>query len=351
MIVLEIVIGLVFAYLLFSLLGTIVQEFIATLLSLRGKVLLEALVKMMEQEKYRDRWLKLIRNSKVYNKYVEHDLFVRQLPAYLSSDQVISILQEILAEAEPVSDGGGASQARGMNLESSGAPVEQIKDNDLRRSLSVLQRAQAAPPTARGGERGIGPDDFNLQVEIEAAKRALARNFDEMMDRASGWYKRRVQALLVFIGLVIAVVFNADTLAMYRSLAENPGNREEILAVAGNFVAEDRYEVYVPPRDTLLPPPEPSTEELMLTRARLDTLLARELTEARSPLGLGWDQIPAVLPEGVSPVWWWSKKAFGWIVTALAISLGSAFWFDLLKLLMNIRNAGNPPREEERQRG
>ena len=35
----------------------------------------------------------------------------------------------------------------------------------------------------------------------------------------------------------------------------------------------------------------------------------------------------------------------GFFVTALAISLGAPFWFDLLRKLVNIRSAGNKPSE------
>jgi H+/gluconate symporter-like permease len=41
----------------------------------------------------------------------------------------------------------------------------------------------------------------------------------------------------------------------------------------------------------------------------------------------------------------------GWILTALAVSLGAPFWFDILKRFMNIRNAGvKPPTVEEKEK-
>ena len=36
-------------------------------------------------------------------------------------------------------------------------------------------------------------------------------------------------------------------------------------------------------------------------------------------------------------------KVIGWLITALAISLGSAFWFDLLSKLIKLRGAGTKP--------
>ena len=37
-------------------------------------------------------------------------------------------------------------------------------------------------------------------------------------------------------------------------------------------------------------------------------------------------------------VTWW--KALGWLISALAIAMGAPFWFDLLGLFLNVRNAG-----------
>jgi len=39
------------------------------------------------------------------------------------------------------------------------------------------------------------------------------------------------------------------------------------------------------------------------------------------------------------------SHGIGWIITALAVSLGAPFWFDTLNRFMNIRNAGRAPDE------
>ena len=37
----------------------------------------------------------------------------------------------------------------------------------------------------------------------------------------------------------------------------------------------------------------------------------------------------------------------GWIVTAIALSLGAPFWFDLLQKFVNLRGAGVKPKRED----
>ena len=39
----------------------------------------------------------------------------------------------------------------------------------------------------------------------------------------------------------------------------------------------------------------------------------------------------------------WLAKILGYLVTALAISLGAPFWFDLLRKIVNVRASGAKP--------
>ena len=38
----------------------------------------------------------------------------------------------------------------------------------------------------------------------------------------------------------------------------------------------------------------------------------------------------------------WLKVIFGWLISAIAISMGAPFWFNLLDKVVNVRNAGKP---------
>jgi hypothetical protein len=65
-------------------------------------------------------------------------------------------------------------------------------------------------------------------------------------------------------------------------------------------------------------------------------MILQEIEYVRAPLGLGWGYVD------YSRFGWqdWLLKAMGWTVTALSITLGAPFWFDLLKRLVNIRGSG-----------
>ncbi|NRB64649.1 MAG: hypothetical protein HRU40_16740, partial [Saprospiraceae bacterium] len=162
-------------------------------------------------------------------------------------------------------------------------------------------------------------DDFRDQVQ---------QWYDNVMDRASGWYKRNIQQILILVGLSIAVVFNADTIAIYERLESDPEAVEQIIQMAEMYVTLNG--------DSLILRDDPTIEASLV---QIRTLIDREIDQAAAPLGLGWKGV-----DWQSMTWAeWAMKFLGWIVTALAVSLGAPFWFDLLKKLVNIRGSGRKP--------
>jgi hypothetical protein len=93
---------------------------------------------------------------------------------------------------------------------------------------------------------------------------------------------------------------------------------------------------------TTQPPPSTSLAEypnMDEARKKLGILVNDNIAALESPLGLGWSMVDW---SKVDPRWW-LYKIVGWLTTALAISLGATFWFDILKKLINIRAAGPTP--------
>jgi hypothetical protein len=45
----------------------------------------------------------------------------------------------------------------------------------------------------------------------------------------------------------------------------------------------------------------------------------------------------------------WLLKVIGWLITALAISLGSAFWFDTLNKIIVIRSTVKPHEKSQEE--
>ena len=365
---LEIVIGLIFIFLLLSLLATTVQELLASVTSLRGKILLKAIVKLLEMDTAEgvDRaakselvkgFKKQVKNSKVYQKYSGKFLFVEQLPSYLTADQVTALITELMEDQAPSDE--EAPTARGMSAEpAQPAMLSNLKQRDLQRNLSVImQGGKKMDTTVRS--RGIfeaveeETEEALQKAEevVDKAKAAFKKQYDEIMQRATGWYKRSIQAWLIFVGLAISICFDADTFKIWNNLTYNPEARQELLQLAQQFTDDNRISVYTTNPDSI---PQDTLENVSRLRGMVDSLLYNEIQKVPSPLGLGWD---ASLAEQYQSSGWkpgsswlfYLKKFFGWAVTALAVSLGAPFWFDMLQKVIQIRNAGVRPQDAEKQ--
>ena len=311
--------GLILIFLILSLLATAIQEFIAGGLSLRGTMLDEALQKLLTNEPLdeatdvaakdlyekfqKHNWYNTLRPKKKWHHY----LWGGNVPSYINSSTFSTILVHVLGSGNDI-----------QKLETA---IGEMKDGKLKTFLQ---------------------DNLeDTEKDIHKFKKRIEDWYDTTMDRASGWYKRKAHKMLLAIGFLIAIVFNADTLSIYHKLSDDPEARSQIINVAQQFInqgmgaAEDSINM-----DT------PQKADLGALQNQIQTLISQDLRTVHSPLGIGWTKADtdSLRKAGFNE---WAKKIFGLIVTALAISLGAPFWFDLLKQLMNIRTAGTAPKKKE----
>jgi hypothetical protein len=124
------------------------------------------------------------------------------------------------------------------------------------------------------------------------------------------------------IGLVLAFALNVDTLNLIQDLDRNEGLRQTLVASAEAYARTDANRV-----DPTLP---------------FDKIDQR-LKETGLPLGwANTDPTAYIALHGKSAI-------LGWILTALAGSLGAPFWFDLLKQVANLRATGPKPEPEKKK--
>ncbi len=222
----------------------------------------------------------------------------RFAPSYVSSDSFRSILFGVILKGK---------EFDWNNLKSQ---INDVTNEELKNVL--LQFANEA------------------EGDLDAFKGKVGTWYNNVMDRASGWYKRETQKILVIVGLVIAVVFNADTLAIYERLESDPAALQQVVQLADSFVASN---------DSLtINRIDPQFQQ---SYNQLKDILNNQISNIKSPLGLGWKNVNL---SNLSP-YDWLTKILGYIVTALAISLGAPFWFDLLRKIVNLRQSGDKPAE------
>ncbi len=298
MAMLEVIIGMIFTFMLLSLLGTTVNELISAWRGWRGFYLEEGLKRLLEFKDNPEVFEKF-KNNAVFKQLMQHKapLRVSQSPAYLSSSNFATILTNVLKK-------------KGQAVEKIDDLLEGLpEDSQLRQVLEQLK------------EEG--------HESLDAFKGRLQTWFDDVMWQASGWYKRHVQFITLFVGLSIAGVLNADSFQIYKHLSNNAAARESLAAMAEKYAAENET----------LPETKTYTDTLAVKdiKKELDDVTSTgEFGEMSNVLGLGW-QTGDVLVSPVS----WLVRLLGWLITAFAISLGASFWFDILKKIVTIRSSGN----------
>lgn len=208
-------------------------------------------------------------------------------------------------------------------------------------SLNVEQlRERAAALTSPFLRRSLLSAIDHCEGDLKQLRLYLQQWFDGSMDRASGWYKRRTQAVLFMLGLGAAAVLNVDALYVMGRLTSDKTFRETVVVAAAPAPAASGAD----PLDTA-------------HRARL------ALEDVGMPIG--WRDVEGALfgiqgvqrckaevadtckaTAGYAPL----RMLAGWLVTAFAVMLGAPFWFDVLNKFMVIRSTVKP-HEKSRDEG
>ena len=209
--------------------------------------------------------------------------------------------------------------------------------------------------------------------DLPEQRRRLEIWFNSSMERVSGWYKRKSHAWIWVFGIILSLLLNADAISLSKRFWNDQTLRDAISAEATEYVKST-----------------PKSEVVGDAQAELDQSIHRMnlLRENLTGVPLGWCFVDAkgvpkpgekaevqadgfkasCWPDLVHPTssvtqvslastdprlvdvseWsWWLWKIVGIAATALAISQGAPFWFDLLKKTVDLRLAGTPPSTTE----
>ncbi len=195
---------------------------------------------------------------------------------------------------------------------------------------------------------------------IEKFRCHLENWYNDSMDRASGWYKKYTQNVLLVIGLILAVAFNVDSINVGKTLWFDKDVRSNLITAAGKYVEKNT------PGDAASETENKTDlDKEKLTKQMSTTVAAFNTVSSESLLPVGWhykkeiydDYKHNLLHPGewiVNPVHWnwrgipdwnWPRivsGTVGWCITALALSLGAPFWFDILNKFMIVRSTVKP---------
>jgi len=237
------------------------------------------------------------------------------------------------------------------------------------------------------------------EYDFQKFKEAVETWFNDAMDRVSGWYKRHTQWVHLLLGIGFTFALNLDSVLILRILSkDNSGLRESLVAAAQKFAEHPAVQTNGLSSAQTSPSPDSAAVQQSANGPAVvvnpeDTYRILQAQFDALNLPIGWTSGSPVEKKSVAtgaakpnvesrlsenpvqkifgtdnpdfrqwPGWTWQGEKFlqwlpkwrdtiayhliGWLLTAIAVSLGAPFWFDLLSRFVAIRATGDLPEEE-----
>lgn len=322
---LDIVIGLIFVYLLLSLICSALNEILEAWLKNRATDLERGIAELLFDREGKGWVQQLYKHpliSGLFKGEYESSLTKEwwrkikcrtKLPSYIPARNFALALMDTVLPGQAKTPSGAAGATVSPAIPLAGAPtpnplkplrdaISNLGDTKVKQALMTLVDA-------------AGNDVSKARENIEAW-------YNNSMERVSGWYKRRARLIMLFLGLGVVIAVNADTIAITTSLSRDKAVRDSLVAAAQEYVKQ-----------------QPDTDKPM-DRIKQYTDEIRDLS-----LPLGWkNNKPLPISDKTKPdeSMGWPMKIIGWLITTVAISLGATFWFDLLNKFIGVRSSIKP---------
>jgi hypothetical protein len=228
------------------------------------------------------------------------------LPSYIPSRNFALALMDIAAHGPPPSPGAISS--------SSGSPAPFFSLARVRAGVATIKTAAVRNALVQAIDMADG--------DLNRARANIEAWYDSSMERVSGWYRRSTQWVLFWIALAVAIGLNVNTFRIADEFYSHTSVRNAAISMIGTT--------------------DKSADKLALQDMQsLDAL----------HLPIGWISHEGAKPKsaGLWPwLWLWQfvlQPLPGWLITALAATLGAPFWFDVLDKIMIVRSTVKPARK------
>jgi hypothetical protein len=283
----DVVMGILLLYLILSMVVSAANEFLSSLLQLRARHL-EYFVKTLFTDSG-------IKSTELFDKtFITTIQEKNRRPSYIQAQDFTQALLDLVVSKSAIDAALAAPPPQPVTLE-------------------VLQNSLNTLPENSPLKKVLASAIDKAQGDVTQVAAHLQAWYDNSMDRVGGWFKRQVQLIMLGLGLLIALVFNVDTIAYADRLLQSPALRSVISEVAAK-------------------------QQPNATDPALIANLKTQLEQLNIPIGWG-----DALPLETKDFGWWLKKILGLLITGFAVSQGAPFWFDVLNKVTNLRSTGKPP--------
>lgn len=353
--IVNVALGLVLMYLMLSLFCTVINEFIATLTNLRSRYLKSAINWLLEDEDLK--------------RAFHANGLVQSIQPRLG--MLRKLFQGALKRRTRASAAPGAAPAKpapaGSNWQASyidGKTFVAALFSTLASLKQPLEpNALKAAALARTKMGGVLGDVLSAEIDaagadVEKLKDSLARWFDKSMDQISGVYKRRLKWISLAVGIVVAFVLNANSITVAQQLWQNAELQQRVATLAAASAANPPPGIRAS-GETTGARPTGSTGANAASGASTSAGSAPDLSQSLGAVTQRYGALTSTFPMiGIGAAPWktnhtgvdWLVYFFGLLFTAVALSLGAPFWFDLLSYIVKMRNDNDPPALDKKKK-
>jgi len=381
--IIDIAIGMVFIYLLLSLICSAASEIIERYSRKRARDLENGIKEMLlNVDGTGDLVKRLYEHPLVYSLYAKpYSPGAKTLPSYIPARNFALALMDLVA------DKGAAGATALAGTSTAGAVATHLAS-----VRAEIESSTTLPPNVKQALVTF----FDASDNPAKVRENIENWFDSAMDRVSGVFKRRSQLIIVVLGMVLSILLNVDSIALVRSLYTDRAMRDSLVAAASEYAKNNPTppaSASSPASTTAATPsaspkaqsspspssspakgaaaaspsgsptstpsavtnatasPTPSVSPTPCVTGDTPECRVKKNLDEINKLGLpiGWTRKENVPPDppdprqlyGVSPQAW-VIRFLGWLITALAVSLGAPFWFDLLNKFIVVRGTVKP---------
>lgn len=317
--VIDTAISLVFTFLILSLICSAIYEFIAERRNLRGKLLYKFLLNAFDDKSG------LMPNFG--HIILKHPLLLSFSLKYqrkldkLSTANFVHVFCEV-----------------GQNFHSAYCKsTNQLADAD-----DIVKSSPAAlPPRTSDVFCSLFYEDDTSCRTLDykpspAVKQKIAEWYEELRAFVSFQYKRNSRLYLFYIGLLMAISLNIDTLHLIQRYWVDAELRSIVVSLAEkNLFLENN------PKDgvNIIERMPASNFRNTLRFSQESLLAAQDKIEILSTVPIGWKSADwNYLRQSPSPAKTILFMFLGWVVTAMTLSFGAPFWYDVMRQLFQIKS-------------
>lgn len=353
-VILDVVIGLMFLYFFLGMLCSVIIEGIAAKRKWRAQDLYIAIQSLLGKD---EAILKRFYASPLFLGTTPEEYFKsksaenKTTPSYISSRNFVLALLESLK--------GHPDIAEKIKTDPNAFPIDSV--DNIKKLVQAIPGDHTVKSALLPLLETAGGGDLNNAFE------KIEKWYDEAMDRVFGGYKRYLQAWSLGVAFVVALTLNADTFAISKALYRDKTVRDSFVTMAQEVVqsplpddskqknellnkyGEKLSALNLPigwPKGIFGPQnSQPQVNEPDKTSDKKEPQAKRTDTD-KTP---GTKELQITEPQTLFAGAKDPSKLVGILFTALMVSLGANFWFDMLNKIIKFRSAGNKPPTQDDQ--